>query len=347
MLDIRITIINPITFPGWDELLLGNPNYSFFHSSGWARVLYESYKYKPLYFALIENGELSALIPVMEVKSFLTGRRGICLPFTDHCPIIVSDESRFQKILNHIIDYGKKADWKYLELRDGRNSIQDMTSSMIYYTHSLALTQNEHELLSTFRNSTKRNIKKAIREGVSVDIYNSLESIKAFYQLNCMTRKHHGLPPQPFIFFKRVFEHLISRGHGFVVLASFAQEVIAGAVFFHFGKKAVFKYGASDRKYHHLRPNNLVMWEGIKWYAEKGFRSLNLGRTMPSNTGLTQFKRGWGAKERIIMYHKYDFRRDLFVSEHSKLKSFHNRLFNISPIIVARFVGSILYKHIG
>jgi hypothetical protein len=71
----EIQIINPIEYPGWDELLLTSTQSTFFHTSAWAKVLSESYKYKPLYFTIIEKGMLSALIPVMEINSFLTGKR--------------------------------------------------------------------------------------------------------------------------------------------------------------------------------------------------------------------------------------------------------------------------------
>jgi len=200
---VELNIINPLEYPNWDELLLTNSDYSFFHSSSWARVLCESYKYKPLYFTSINNGELSDLIPVMEVRSFLTGRRGVSLPFTDYCQPIISEKSHFQEIIDNLIVYGKKAGWKYIEWRGGESYFQDIISSSFYYGHTLGLTQNEKELLSCFRNSTKRNIKKAIKEGVAIDICNSLESVKAFCRLNCITRKHHGLPPQPYYFFKK------------------------------------------------------------------------------------------------------------------------------------------------
>ena len=70
-----IEIINPLNYPGWDELLLTNKNSSFFHTSFWARVLSESYGYEPLYFTAVDNKKLSVLIPLMAVKSFLTGKR--------------------------------------------------------------------------------------------------------------------------------------------------------------------------------------------------------------------------------------------------------------------------------
>ena len=127
---------------------------------------------------------------------------------------------------------------------------------------------------SSFRDSTKRNIKKAIQNGVHVTIQNSLQSVKEYYRLHCITRKCHGLPPQPFYFFKKIHEHIISQNKGFVALALHEGKVIAGAVFFQFGNQAIFKYGASDPRYLHIRPNNLVMWEAIKWHCQNGYQNL-------------------------------------------------------------------------
>ena len=89
---ITVEIINPLQFTGWDELLLTQPESTFFHSSHWARVLYDTYGYKPLYFTVRDNDKLSALVPVMEIDSFLTGKRGVSLPFTDFCEPIIRDD---------------------------------------------------------------------------------------------------------------------------------------------------------------------------------------------------------------------------------------------------------------
>src|SRR3990167_10276631 len=95
-MPLELEIINPLVYPDWDKLVLSTPNYSFFLSSAWARVLHETYKYKPLYFTLIKNNKLSALIPFMEVGSILTGKRGVSLPFSDYCEIIGIDKDAFQ-----------------------------------------------------------------------------------------------------------------------------------------------------------------------------------------------------------------------------------------------------------
>ena len=88
---MKIQIINPIDYPDWDDLLLTNDQTTFFHTSAWAKVLCESYKYRPLSFTVIENGKLSALIPIMEVSSLLTGKRAVSLPVTDECHAITQN----------------------------------------------------------------------------------------------------------------------------------------------------------------------------------------------------------------------------------------------------------------
>jgi lipid II:glycine glycyltransferase (peptidoglycan interpeptide bridge formation enzyme) len=213
-------------------------------------------------------------------------------------------------------------------------------------THDLDLSQTEQEIFTTFKDSTKRNIIKAIQKGVHVKIQKSLESIEEYYRLHCITRKRHGLPPQPLYFFKKIYEHIISKKKGFVALATYKKKVIAGAVFFQFGHKAIFKYGASDPRYLYLRPNNLVMWEAIKRYCQNGFKIFNFGRTELKHKGLLQFKRGWGVKEEILNYYKYDLKENCFVIKKVGIKSSY-RFFKVMPAPILRFAGNILYRHVG
>ncbi len=343
---MKIEIINPIIFQDWNKLLQTAEKPSFFHTSNWARVLSESYNYEPLYFTAIEKGKLTALLPVMGINSILTGKRGVSLPFTDECPPISRDTEQFHEIFKKVIQYGKQEGWKSIELRGGNQYLTDTGPSNFFLTHDLALKNNENEIFNTFRASTKRNIKKAIKEGVTVSISNSIDAIKAFYSLNCITRKDHGLPPQPYSFFKNMARHVMAAQNGIVVLASHRNKIIAGAVYFFWGKEAVYKYGASDKTYQNLRANNLVMWEAIKWFSEEGFKSLNFGRTEPEHHGLNQFKSGWGTKQGKLNYYKYDLKKDSFVTESPQIKSSYN-IFNMMPIPLLKLFGRILYRHVG
>jgi hypothetical protein len=339
--------VDPLTHPGWDDLVAGHPSGSVFHSSFWARVLAESYGYCSLYLTAMRNGGISVLLPVMEVDSRLTGRRGVGLPFSDYCDPLVSEEEAFRTAWSHLVAHGEAAGWKSIELRCREALPEDFPSSATFHHHVLDLWGGEELLFRSLRESTRRNIRKAKREGVTVTVSGSEDSVAQFCRLNAVTRRDHGLPPQPARFFRSLHEHLLKRNGGFVVLAHFRGSCIGAAVFLHFGDRAYYKYGASDRRAQHLRANNLVMWEAVRSCAGKGFRSLCLGRTDPGNEGLRRFKNGWGAREGAIRHCRYDLGERRFVRSRPAVTGWHNALFRNLPLAVSRAVGTALYKHLG
>ena len=343
---MNIQIINPIEFPTWDDLLLTNPETTFFHTTAWAKVLSESYGYKPLYFTIIENGKLAGLIPVMEIDSFLTGKRGVSLPFTDLCNPIARDPDVFARLFEAVIAHGRTAGWKNLEIRGGKAFLDKEPAAAQLVVHTLALDPEKAEVSKAFRDSTYRNIRKAQKEGVTVKLEHSSAAMASFYRLHCETRRHHGLPPQPWPFFENIFEFVIAGDKGFVAVAEHLGKIIAAAVFFHFRREAIFKFGASDRNHLGHRPNNLVMWEAIKKYSQEGYKFLDFGRTELENIGLRQFKNGWDSDEKKLFYYQYNLTKERFVSTSTNIKSSY-AVFKHLPIPILRLTGDLLYKHVG
>ena len=170
----QINIIDPLEYPDWDNLVLSNPDYSFFHSSGWARVLSESYGFKPLYFVRFMDRRLTALLPLMEASTLFFGRKGVSLPFTDHCFPLASDSRELHQFTQTVIDYGQKAGWRCVELRGDIAQTEPAPPYSSYYHHTLGLTRDHEEILAKFRASTKRNIDQAIKK----------KSMSAFFTLS-------------------------------------------------------------------------------------------------------------------------------------------------------------------
>lgn len=340
-------IVNPLDYADWNNLVISSPGYTIFHTSNWARVLHESYGFKPVYSAFMENGRLAALIPCMEVRSLLTGRRGVSLPFTDYCEPLIRGDNGFLPAMDRLMEYGKSEKWDYIEFRGERYFPQEVSCSEFYLGHVLTLQGDDETIFSGFRDSTKRNIKKAAKMGVQVEISVKMESLAEFCRLNCLTRKFHGVPPQPYHFFENIYKHILLNNLGMVVLASYGKQYVAGAVFFHFGNQAFYKYGASDRSHQELRANNLVMWEAIRWYLGKGFKALSFGRTEQDATGLKQFKMGWGANEEKIKYFKYDLEKERVTGDGSAVKERRYSIFHALPTSLSKIAGQLLYRHIG
>jgi hypothetical protein len=357
MTPATLKVVNPLDIPYWNELVLAFPECSVFHSSGWARVLQDTYGVKPLYACVFQGETLSACLPLMEVASLLTGNRGVSLPFTDFCPPLLNGTTPFRDLFDFAIAFGKDRHWKYLELRgkpnepnepNELNKPNEPTKPYTTFSHHLLdLCPGVDTLYKNLRESTGRNIRKAEKEGVTIRFGNDLGGVKAYFRLHCLTRKRHGVPPQPWLFFENIYKNLISAGQGFVALAEYQGKKIAGGVYLTLGASALYKFGASDLSFQNLRANNLVMWRAVRHLAETGFRTLSFGRTEPENQGLIQFKSGWGAVEKRQDYFRYDFGTQNFITADGKGLTGYEKVFQKLPEPALKLMGKVLYRHFG
>ncbi|HBG07403.1 MAG: methicillin resistance protein [Geobacteraceae bacterium GWC2_58_44] len=344
--ELKVAVVNPLLSHGWNEMLLSCDNCTIFHSANWARLLAESYGYHPAYFTLSEQERFRGCLPVMEVNSVLTGRRGVCLSFSDYCGALIREPEEFRLLFNGILELGRMSGWRYVEFR-GEPFLGAEQPARIYAHHVLQLTEDVGEMHARLRESTARNIRKAEKEGVTVRICRSLQGVQDFYRLHCLTRKRHGVPPQSIRFFEKLHKHVISQELGFTALASHGRRTVAGVICLHFGKNAVYKYGASDETFQQLRANNLVLWEAIKKCAAEGYGSFSLGRTDLDNEGLLAFKNGWGGSRSELNYYRYDFARSAFVPDQERDREMYRNLLRKLPINVLRVLGEIAYRHMG
>lgn len=337
--------VNPLERPDWDRQLATIPHATFFHSTAWARVLTETYGYAPIYLVVSRPEGPPGVLPFMEVDSWLTGRRGVGLPFTDECEPLCGDSETFQKLFQNALQLGRERGWKYMECRGGEKFFPEAPASLVHYTHCIKLQADEHRLFEGLEGGVRRAIRKAEKAGLKVEISQELSAVKAFYALLVKTRKRHGMPPQPFHLFRNIYQEVLRQNMGVVIVARKGHTPVGAAVYFHWGKRAIYKYGASDDRFQQMRGNNLVMWEAIKWCARQRLDSLHLGRTSLANSGLRKFKLGWGAEEGKIAYYKFDLHRQQFVVERDETEGWHNRIFRSAPQFASRLAGHLLYRH--
>src|SRR5664279_4168439 len=269
----------------------------------------------------------------------------MALPYTDQCEPLAADAASMRNLIEAAMAFGHMRGWKSVEWRGGRELFPEAPASLAFYGHQLVLEPDADRMFARLESSVRRAVRKAEKSGVTVTVSQSLEAMKVFYSLQCKTRRKHGLPPQPFVFFRNIFEHILSKNLGMIAIASFGQRPIAASVYFQLGARAVYKYGASDEAFQHLRGANVVMWEAIKWHARHGAKTLHLGRTSIGNEGLRRFKLGWGAGEQKIEYAKYDLRKNRYVTQTDEATGWYNRVFNVLPMGLSRLIGAVLYRH--
>jgi hypothetical protein len=340
-------IVNPLVDTRWDHMLECYPSATIFHGSAWAKVLCETYGYRPAHFSVRAGDRLLGLLPCMEVKSWITGCRGVAVPFTDQCEPLITEGVDPATLLVPILNEGRTRRWKSLVLHGGSNLMPSAAPSLSFYTHSLDLSPECDRLFKGLKVNARNQVRQAERNGVAVEIGSSSGLMDSYYSLHCQTRKKHGIPPQPVDFFRSIQRNLLQKGMGFVSIARAKEKPVAGAVFLHQGTQAYYKFSASDKDDLRLRGNNLVMWESIRQLKKEGVALLNFGRTSISNEGLRKYKLGWGTKESMIHYYRFDFRQNRFLEDTDQAFGFHNRIFGKMPLPLLVWCGRMLYRHIA
>ena len=342
----EVSALDPTCDPYWDKLAASHSDFTVFHSSAWMRVLSKTYRHNPLVLCWSHNGELVAALPLLEVATPFTGRRGVSLPFTDFCQPLFFSDCDPGIIFEDVRTFAQRRNWNHFEIRGRLTNEFPRRSSFTFHGHSLDLGNRAETLFDKFAAPVRRAIRKAERSGLSVKLSALEGSMHDFYRLHQRTRRRHALPPQPFSFFRNIYREMIEPGWGFIVLAQHHSKSIAAAVFLHTQRNAVFKFGASDERYQDLRPNDLVMWSAIRHLVQNDLETLHLGRTSRHNEGLRRFKLAWGATEKPLEYFRFDMRTNDWTVSRDRTAGFHNALFARLPLILNRVIGRIVYPHL-
>ncbi len=340
--------LDPANDPRWPALVERAPAAVFFHHPAWLRLVSSHFGFRSWVWAVLgSRDELAAGLPIMLLRSRLTGTRLIALPFSESCPPLIApgapltlgafcaqlDEQRTR----HGLD---------LEIRSALPTGHSAHQGRSFVGHRLALEADLDAVRSRFSKSqVRRGIAKAERDGVAIERRTDLQSLERFYRLHLMTRRRQGLPTPSKRFVLRLSE-LFADGLGFVLLARQHDRDIAAAVFFTAYGTLTYELGASDHRYLSSRPNNLLFMEAIRWGCETGHHSLDFGRTELDNEGLRRFKRAWGAEEFPMHYSHYSS-SGAPAGPPGRLRDALSATIPRAPAIFGRAVGTALYPHLG
>jgi len=293
------------------------------------------------------------MLPLCFMKSPLTGRRLVSLPFSDHCPLLALNEVSANALVDQAIDLARQKRVRYLELRTGINETlvqrPELCEGNLYVRWVLPLNSDPEVIWSGLRKPIQRQIKKSQSLGVQVRIAQQREDMMHYYRLHLYTRsKKHGMPAQPQSFFFGLWDAFAAHGGMQLLLAEYEGAVIAGMILLAAGTTVRYVYGASDERYLNLAPNNLLMWTAIRWGCSHGYQTLDMGRTAYDNEGLMEFKRRWGATKEALPYYYYPQMAGLAAtSEQSWKFRLLTACWKRLPLQVAKPLGGYLYRHLG
>lgn len=348
--------IDPLQDPRWATFVEEHPRSSVFHSIPWLQALQQTYGYQPIVHTTSGPGErLRDGIVFCRVESWITGRRLVSLPFSDHCEPLVDDPSCLYFLLSTLQERFKTENWKSMEIRPVQRLEVSAGLRPVdgYYLHWLDLYPDVSTLFANLhQSSTRRKIQRAEREALTYRDGHSDSLLEDFYQLLLLTRRRHGLPPQPRSWFRNLKD---SFGKCLKIRVAYRGALpIASIITIQHQDTLVYKYGCSDAGFHNLGGMHLLLWTSILEAKSEGLRTFDLGRSDLGNMGLITFKDRWGAVRSPLTYYQYSKSPSASGSMSFEGPDWRAWLARVAKPVFScipdRFIsaaGTLLYKHIG
>lgn len=349
----RVYQLHPLKDRRWVRFVERREDSSVFHTVGWLQALSSTYNYEPVvYTTSPPESELTNGIVVCSVRSHLTGSRAVSLPFSDHCQPLVDDEGAFAALIDHIESSLDSERWKYFELRPrSRDGLLERPGMHLSRTdHYLQHAIDLHPSLETlFRNlqksSVQRKIRRAEREHLEYQEGGSERLVRQFYDLMILTRRRHGLPPQPLVWFRNLIR--ILRDKIKIRMALKDGVPVASIMTISHNRSLVYKYGCSDSTFHNVGGMALLLWRAIQDGKESGALEFDLGRSDATNEGLIAFKENWGAKPTALDYFRYSDKHAASGFSSRWRRHAIEAVFARMPSSVLMAAGRLIYRHIG
>jgi lipid II:glycine glycyltransferase (peptidoglycan interpeptide bridge formation enzyme) len=168
----------------------------------------------------------------------------------------------------------------------------------------LDLAIAEDQILANMRKTTRYEIRRAQKLGVSIEKTTDPASLAVFFDLYNTTAKRHGFVEHQSI--KEEFSVFAAAGHALHIIGMVDGKPIACAIILFVGSEAIYHHGASELS--SIPASYLVQWEAIREAKKRSLLQYNFWGIAPTENphhpwyGLTQFKKGFGGTTRTMIH---------------------------------------------
>ncbi|MCI8483529.1 MAG: GNAT family N-acetyltransferase, partial [Lachnospiraceae bacterium] len=149
------------------------------------------------------------------------------------------------------------------------------------------------DMCMDFEHKVRKNIKKAVRNGLEMMVEESTDHLEDFLRIYYETMERTGADRQ-FYFSENFFRTISQMKENMVYFYVLYEGKIIAAELVLYGAENAYSYlGGTDREYFALRPNDFLKYEMMKWLKEKGLKNFVLGGGYGADDGIFRYKKSF------------------------------------------------------
>lgn len=281
----------------WDMFVEATPSATFFHLSGWKRVLESAFRHRTYYLLAERDDAITGVLPLTLVKTRLFGASLIANAFSVYGGPIATDGASLRALEDHAIGLMDQLRVPVLEFRSWSESRSDWASKTgLYATFRKAIDPSVENNLKAIPRKQRAMIRKGIQNGLESQVDDDVDRLHRVY-----AESVHNLGTP--VFAKTYFgmlKHVFGPNCDIVTITNNGQPV-ASVMNFYFRNEVLPYYGGGTADARRFAANDFMYWEVMRRACERGYRVFDFGRSKV-DTGAYDFKRFWGFEPTPLTY---------------------------------------------
>lgn len=328
----------------WDRFVFENPEASFFHRAGWQQIIEQVFHHKTFFLYSEEDGQITGVLPLAQVNSWLFGNSLVGLPFTVYGGVVSGSQDAAQALVQEAQTLAKQLGVAHLELRNVKRQHTDWPLQDLYVTFRKEIFPQEEANMLAIPRKQRAMVRKGIKNGLLAQIDTDVDNFFALYADNV---HRHGTPAMS----KRYFQALMDTfGPDCEVLTISAPDgrPLSSVLSFYFKDEVLPYYGGDDESARDLAANDFKYWELMRRACARGLKVFDYGRSK-QGTGSYAFKKNWGFEPKPLHYEYCLYKRDA-VPQNNPSNAKYRLLIETwrrMPIGLANWLGPFIVRNLG
>ncbi|MFQ5564172.1 MAG: FemAB family XrtA/PEP-CTERM system-associated protein [Parvularculaceae bacterium] len=326
----------------WDAYVDAAPEAGFFHRWGWGEVARAAYGHEPVRLVAREEGGITGVLPLVDVKSPLLGRALISSAFTVGGGVAADNAHAAAALADASIEQGRRLGARYVELRGAHAAFPFWkTKKGVYAGFCKAIPEDEAENLAMIPRKRRAEIRKALAAAESGALRVRYDGeADAFYALYARSMRDHGTPVFPKRYLREILRHF--RNETEIAVVDHEGEPVAALVSFYFRDRVMPYYAGAAPAARKTRALDYLYWMQMRRAVTRGARLFDFGRSK-YGSGAFDYKTYWGF-EPVALEYQYallDARETPNVNPDNPKFSMAARVWRRLPLPLANALGPL------
>jgi FemAB-related protein (PEP-CTERM system-associated) len=344
---MTLHVLQPHEYGRWDAFVRACPDATFFHLSGWQKVIEGSFGIKTWFYYVQQDGQILGVLPLAEIKSRLFGHSLGAMPFCVYGgPAATSDAAR--RMLDEAAhELAQQLGVGHLEYRGMQRFHPDDASwhtKELYVTFRKEITGDDEANMNAIPRKQRAMVRKGIKLGLRGEVDNNVDRLFAAYARSVHRLGTPVFPKKYFAMLQDVF------GDECEVRAIVTEDnrLVAAVLSFYWRDEVVPYYGGGTDLAREVAGNDFMYWNLMQAAAARGCRLFDFGRSK-LGTGAYDFKKNWGFTAQHLPY-EYKLYGATALPDNNPLNPKYQlfiKMWKKLPLPVANFMGPYIVRNLG